>query len=227
MKSTKSRISSLCDAATFVALFFVGCLLPVRGILPENQLAPVGFGAYGYLVFTHKPSDQEKSRYLKVCDAYIREFQPQEQLPNLPHASMMVTFWPVNRKFPLNKASQPAWQPACSDLVESYGQNLATELANSAHKPASVGPVLVAWTTNRGYLDSSTQPLVLDLSDFADDDIDRAFQIWKGEVSKDPVFWYGGFKIDRFREAFRNLISRYGAQILTIVSPSGGDSMKK
>jgi hypothetical protein len=206
-------------AAAFVALPFVGCLQPVRGILPENQLAPAGFGAYGYLVFTHAPSDHENPRYLKVCDAYIREFQPLGEFPNLPKSSLMVTFWPVDSKFPWKTN-----QPACRDLIQHYGKNLAAELTTDAGQSASAGPLLIAWTSNRGHLDSSVRPLVLDLSDFSDDDIDRAFRVWKSEVSNDPGFWRGGFKVDRFREAFRNLISQYGEQILAVVSPKLGKS---
>ena len=63
-------------------------------------------------------------------------------------------------------------------------------------------------------------PLVLDLSDFSEDDLDRAFGIWKDRISRDPQAWKNGFNLLLIREAFRNFINKYGDQV--IATAKGG-----
>ncbi len=58
--------------------------------------------------------------------------------------------------------------------------------------------------------------LVLDLSDFATEDIPRAFAIWKSRITRDPSVWNEGFQLALAVEAFRSLIQKYGEDIVSV-----------
>ena len=81
------------------------------------------------------------------------------------------------------------------------------------------GPILAAWA--RPFEDSaSSQALVLDLSDFADEDLDRAFGIWRDRITRDPAVWRDGFIVVLCREALRSLLQKYGDGILAVINPT-------
>ena len=82
---------------------------------------------------------------------------------------------------------------------------------------SSSGPILVAWQEPfpRGVNGADT--LVLDMSDFSENDVDRAFGIWMERIVQDPSVWNDGFKLVLAREAFRNFIQKYGESIMEVI----------
>jgi hypothetical protein len=80
--------------------------------------------------------------------------------------------------------------------------------------------VLTAWT--KPFEENDSEALVLDLSDFSNEDLDRAFAIWRERITTNPEAWQDGLNLVVFREAFRNLLQTYGQQILGIIRPSKG-----
>jgi hypothetical protein len=102
--------------------------------------------------------------------------------------------------------------------VDLYDFPRANPIASSAKVLGSEGPVLAAWATSYRADLPTTTALVLDLSRFDEADLDRAFTIWKEKIVNDPSTWNdGGFKLVKAREAFRNLIQKYGETIVSVL----------
>jgi hypothetical protein len=184
--------------------------VPARTFLIRGERPQAGYGAYGYVVFTMRPDSGKQTRYERVCDSYMRNFSEVSEFQGRDPSSLMVTYWPLEKR---------SNSFECSQLVASYDYTTATSIAADVGKLSSAGPVLIAW--KNAYVADQVQPnaLVLDMSDFSDEDLDRAFGIWKENIVKDPSVWNDGFQIVKAREAFRSLISRYGDRILAIVKP--------
>jgi|GEM_PF-1822853 len=180
----------------------------VRDLLIRDQAPPQNFGAYGYLVFTARPSDRQASRYLAVCEAYDQSLEPVQDFSKIDPASLMVTYWPVAKK---------PQDDRCRSLLAEYDYAYAARIAAAIRKAGVPGPVLVAWRRPFGSKDQTQAALVLDLSDFQDQDVPRAFLLWKDRLSKRPEVWKDGFQIVLVREMFRNFIQQYGTQIVTII----------
>jgi len=208
---------ALCVVTT---LILFGCMqkreirIPVRAYLYSEQMEPPGFGAYGYLLFTSRPSENDMARYQLVCDAFQRGLV--EGWGNAPEerASQMVTFWPL--KMPSSTRDQDS---SCETMVKNYDDRRASGIATVIKKQGARGPVLAAWTRPFGQA-AASDALVLDMSDFADEDLDRAFAIWRERITTDPSEWRDGFNLVLCREAFRNLLQKYGGTILAIVHPA-------
>ena len=194
-----------------------------RDFIWEKRIPPAGLGAYGYVVFTKKPSASELPRYESLCSSYLENLQPSADFGSTPSPSLMVTFWP------LKEDRQPTQVKTlgCSYLVkDGYGYDLATLIASSIRKSGAVGPLLVAW--QQPYTDKSNNSnvLVFDLSDFDNADLERGMRIWKNQISQDPELWNKGFNLIKCREAARNLIERYGDQILVLIQVKGASAEK-
>lgn len=181
---------------------------PARDLLIRGQFPPQNFGAYGYLVFTARPNTRQVSRYLAVCEAYNQNLEPVKSFPESAPASLMVTFWPVDK--------QPEGED-CASLLAKYDYAYATRIAATVGKAGVQGPLLVAWRRPFGSKDQTQAALVLDLSDFQDQDVPRAFLIWKDRLSRRPEVWKDGFQIVLVREMFRSFIQQYGTQIVAII----------
>jgi hypothetical protein len=188
--------------------------VPVRGYLAQGQQPEADLGAYGYLLFTTQPSAQTRPRYLRVCESYRRSLVNINQFPRDDKGTpLMITYWLVRQR--LNRNAEPS----CAQLVDNYDYATATQIASAVQRFKATGPVLVAWQKPFGQ-EQQGEALLLDMSDFSDEDLDRAFDIWKDRIARDPSVWNNGFSYVKTREAFRNLISRYGEQIVSIIKPS-------
>ena len=122
---------------------------------------PTTYGAYGYLVFTKRPTETERSRYMQVCNAYVRNLEPLVSFRNLKPRSMLVTFWLIRTGSKVNQRS-----PNCSRLVDDYGYSKAALIAEAVRKPGVNGPIMVAWSVPYQSRNTIESALVLDLSDF-------------------------------------------------------------
>lgn len=187
--------------------------VPSRGFLAQDALPPPGFGAYGYLILTGRPAASQQKRYEAICDAWMRNLEPAEEMRTANRQSLMVTFWPLQTQNDVAGASKAS----CKQLVKKYGYGLAAQIAASVGKQGLPGPFLVAWAAPWRPDSSRGNALILDLSSFSDEDLDRAFGLWKSEIARNPQEWNKTFDLALFREKFRNLIQTYGDQIVAVV----------
>lgn len=186
-------------------------LTTARGFLLKDRPEEPGLGGYGYVLFTSRPSADNLKRYVAVCDSYLRQFPPASAYGDVPRQELMITFWLLEVD-----AASPRELEDCDWLVNHYDYARANRTATVIEMAGQAGPILAA-TSGAPIRDSKLQSVTVDMSRFTDGDIDRAFQVWKTQVSKDPRFWQSGLKVALFREAFRNLLNQYGDEIMKLV----------
>jgi hypothetical protein len=229
----RNHLAAFIALCVVTTLIIFGCArmgVPVRAYLFADQMEPPGFGAYGYLLFASQPSESETPRYNRVCAAFHRDLI--EAWGNSPHerSSQMATFWPLKfdqrteesaKLSALTKASEGKTdqKALCELLIANYDYRRASGIISMIRKQGARGPVLAAWVKPFGKANSS-DALVLDLSDFADEDLDRAFAIWRERITTDPAVWRDGFNLVLCREAFRNFLQKYGDTVLAVIKPS-------
>jgi hypothetical protein len=137
----------------------------------------------------------------------VAEYLAEDQ--DVDPQSLMVTHWLVRER--VRETAD------CELLIDTYDYAQATKIASSIGKLGAEGPILVAYGQPFERASPSSNALVLDLSNFADEDLDRAFGIWKDRITRNPAVWKDGFNLELVREAFRNLIQKYGEQIVGVV----------
>ena len=188
--------------------------VPVRAYLFVGEPTPQGYGAYGFLIFNARPSETDVKRYELICEKFREKLEQAWGQTVEERSNQMATFWPLQ----IPRSSGVEFWP-CQKLIETYDYRRAAEIATVIHKQAVSGPILAAWA--RPFEDSaSSQALVLDLSDFADEDLDRAFGIWRDRITRDPAVWRDGFIVVLCREALRSLLQKYGDGILAVINPT-------
>jgi hypothetical protein len=183
---------------------------PARAFLYRDEAPLGGLGAYGYLVFTRRPNESSKKRYMAVCGSYRHNLEPMGEFRHEERNSIMVTFWPL-----VSRQETKGHVSDCNVLISKYDYAFANRMASSVEKLGAEGPILIAWTSP--FLEGPHgDALTLDVSDFAEEDLDRALGIWKDRVARDPATWQKGFNLVLVREAFRNLIQKHGEQIVSV-----------
>lgn len=188
--------------------------VPVRDFLHSGSEPRNDLGAYGYLVFTSRPV-ADTLRYLDVCTAFIANIEPISEylrFEDVAPESLMATYWLLEDSL----ASEDRYED-CGVLIEEYDYARASLIASSVDKLGSKGPVLVAWERPFQPGMTGTEALVLDMSDFSNADMSRAFRIWKERIVRDPRVWKEGYQTAMIVEAFRNLIQRYGEEIISVI----------
>jgi hypothetical protein len=215
-------VGSRCFLVLAIIVALQGCSAPVRpaepdpvsarGFLPRNRLAG-GLGAYGYVLFTAAVNEATRGRYALVCDAFLRHLQPLDEYPEIGRESLLVTFWVLH----VNTLPRAELLTDCGYLVDAYDYARAEVMATAVGKQASTGPLLVVWhepfTSRRS---QERRALILDLSGFSAEDVDRAFRMWQDGVARDPQAWREGFDLDRIHAAVQRLLQAYGPQIVQI-----------
>jgi hypothetical protein len=206
----------------WLALLLVGCgtlpkmtapPTPVRDVLLSNETPQVEYGAYGYLVFTKRPSKNEMQRYLHVCEAFVRNLEPVSEYSYIASTSLMPTYWLVVGDNILNKR-----RPHCQAWVDSYDYPRAKGIASAVSALNSKGPLLVAWNKSFENVFKGEKALILDLSDFSEEDLDRALGIWMDRITRDPAVWQAGFNLVIAKEVFRSFLEKYGDNIVRAIS---------
>ncbi len=214
----RPKLSLILSATGVVVTLLLSCgrsagPVAVRAYLFTGEPTPPGYGAYGYLVFNEQPSETETKRYEHVCETFrlklVETWGTEGQRSN-----QMATFWPVKIPRSMEVNSWP-----CQKLIENYDYSKGAEIATVIHKQGASGPILAAW--KKPFEENgSSEALVLDLSDFADEDLNRAFGIWRDRITRDPAFWRDGFNVVLCREALRSLLQKYGDTILAVINPT-------
>ncbi len=185
---------------------------PARDVLFSNEEAPSGFGAYGYLIFTKRPSDDNFDRYIAVCNEFLRNLEPVSDYPSSSWPSIMPTYWLAQNQGQIDKDD-----PDCQQWIEFYDYSRAKSIASATKVLSLEGPILVAWSQPFEKTRNDETALVLDLSDFSNDDLDRAFGIWMDRITRDPKVWNDGFNLVLAKESFRSFLEKYGDHIIRAV----------
>jgi len=188
--------------------------VPARDVLFSNEKPPLKFGAYGYLIFTERPdkynsTDDKFIRYEAVYKAFIR-LDSVDEFKKEDWPIIMPTFWLLQSERGLDKRPKKSW-------IGFYDYPRATKMASSINVLSAKGPILVAWTQPFETVTNNEEALVLDLSDFSNDDLNRAFRVWKDRIARDPKIWKDGFNLVLAKEAFRNFFENYGDKIIDSV----------
>ena len=199
-----------------VGLILEGCSsqnppIPVRDFFRANESPESGYGAYGYLLFTRRPDSSNLGRYKKVCMSFMGDLESVTEIGPYPKHSLMVTYWLVDSLVNLRRDSHN-----CDSLLAHYNYPKATIFLAQIKKLSVTGPVLLAFSSPPQTDSTLSDALVLDMSNFADEDIDMAFSIWKDRITRDPDGWNNGFTVNKLIYEFRSLINKYGQQILDI-----------
>lgn len=182
--------------------------IAMRGYLDTSKPVPRGYGAYAYLVFTSDPLSTNKERYLAVCSAFKGYLPPSKSKSARERASEMITFWPLRAGF-------LAEDPDCQELVANYDTTFAARVAASIGKQGARGPLLVAWTKPHG--ETRSEALVLDMSNFGNNDVSRAMRMWKDRIAMDPALWQKGWNAALVKEEFRSVIENILPDVVTVV----------
>jgi hypothetical protein len=221
IESLKS-INSSSDILRIVNIFITKFRVPVSEMILYQDLPKEGLGAYGYLLFTRRPRNEELSRYIHICDAFFRNIEPFPGYEAKPYNEIRlyaVTYWMLTTIPNLLPQEIEESSYLCKNLVENYNYGEANKIASAISRVSSPGPILVAWEKPFRIIDPSyTDALILDMSDFANEDFDRAMGIWKDRLARDPEFWKDGFQFVKIREAFRNFIQKYGEKIVVLIT---------
>ena len=211
-----SRLAIIIWIMPILQLGLVGCAkkeaiapTPARDVLFSGQATPTGYGAYGYLIFTKRPSENDMDRYLKVCDAYNRYLDPVSEYTKSSRPNIMPTFWLAKEGKGVDNRKTD-----CEAWVKFYDYARAKSVARLTNVLSKKGPILVAWRHPYEMVEQNEEALVLDLSKFSNDDLDRAFGIWLDRITRDPKIWHDGFNLILVRESFRNFLEKYGDDIL-------------
>ncbi|MFN2624100.1 MAG: hypothetical protein ABR611_14785, partial [Chthoniobacterales bacterium] len=97
-----------------------------------------------------------------------------------------------------------------------YDTAYAARIAASVGKQGVRGPLLVAWP--KPFRGSASDALILDMSNFSNNDLSRAIQIWKDRIAMDPKLWQRGWKTVQLREELRNGIENVLPDVVTVVA---------
>jgi hypothetical protein len=205
-------------AVCFIVLlvFVGGCYqpapIPVRDVLFRSQEAPDGFGAYGYLILIKRSSDNNVERYEAVCNAFFYNLEHVSEYPEHNRSSLMPTYWLAKDSTRFDKKSMD-----CQQWISEYDYARAKEIASSIKLLDIKGPVLVAWSKPFEKVNDQEEALVLNLSGFSNEDMDRAFGIWMDRITRNPDVWQAGFDLVLIKESFRNFLEKYGEHIIDAI----------
>jgi hypothetical protein len=150
------------------------------------------------VVFPAKPvTEKELKLFSLVCKSWDATF-PTEELVVSYAARTFPTYWPIVSKRDCN--SPDNYNYALADFVAS-----ALELHKS-------GPYLLAYYDRPG----KRSYVTLDLALLEDEDIPRAFQVWKQElVVSESGDFSSLFSLTSLREKFRYFLNNYGSMLLS------------
>jgi hypothetical protein len=179
-------------------------LIPVRSTLVTNVEFPVMYGANGAIIFTSKPN---KERGLQICKAYINDFNDVgkfDSFKDINLKKLMVTHWLLNEYIAHIDSEN------CNTLLEKYDYPRAEIIAAKAKMTGISEVFLIAFPNTNNFENS----IIIDMSNFSNQDISRALELWKKHISRGRNEWSTGLKFDIAVNEFRSLIQKYGETIL-------------
>lgn len=187
-------------------------LVPARAFCSREKKCGRNYGAYGYLIFTKRPTNEAtRQRYLSICKAYMANLEDAGNYAHIASTQIATTFWLL--------ASKPVDENSCDELIDRYDYARATEITASIHKLKSAGPILVASGQPDVAQTTTQELLIIDLGRMRNGDMDRAFAIWKDKISQDSKYWGKVFNLDLIVAEFSSFIRKYGGTIVQTVKP--------
>jgi hypothetical protein len=215
----KARTNSILFIGACLGLIAAACssTRSPRGYVYHNQKTERGYGAYAYVLLSSKSATSSGAKYarlLQTANSFIENFPPSgNRISTDEKKSLMVTHWLLqNNKLPDESATS---------LVANYDYARSLEMLTAIKMAHKEGPVLVAWQKPFEELESAEikKSLVFDMSRFSDEDIDRAFRLWRKMLSEDVDDWNKpGNKLIKFREEVRNGFQQYGQTLFDLIS---------
>ncbi|ELR67953.1 hypothetical protein C942_00261 [Photobacterium marinum] len=185
--------------------------IPAREFLYSHEEPNERYGAYGYLLFISRPTKETYARYEEVCKNYISHMEHLKEYPHIYSRRLMVTYWLLSGRLPKGALND------CATLIQFYDYARAKEIASAVGALSFNGPVLVAWKYPYIYSDGTYEDhaITFDMSRFSNEDISRATNIWLSIIVEPE----NGLRHDTvvFAEEFRNLLQRYGEDILAFI----------
>jgi hypothetical protein len=211
-------------------LFFVLCFLGLiasscgtsksgqtRGYAYSNKKTPTGYGAYAYVLIPSGYSTTSGPKYdrmLHTANAFLDNFLlPSNFNSTKNKGDIMVTHW-------ILKSGKPVKESGI-DLLAQYDYQAALSMLTAIKMSGKQGPVLVAWKKPYERLDKNElkQCLIFDLSRFSNEDIDRAFKLWRDMLSEDVDDWNKSKnKLVKFKEEVRNMFQQYGQTLIDLLT---------
>lgn len=190
-------------------------LTTCRDFLSAGMSPRCDVGAYGYLLFA-RPADNDKKSIDKinyVAELFRTGFETQNSIHanGVKPANLMIMYWMVKDTLGY-RGDLPA-----KEMTGSYDFARAKVILSKLNKPSAAGPVLVAWSKPCSGDAASSEALIFDMSGFDNEDLSRAFGIWIERVSKDPLHWENGFKLEQFRSEFRNFVNNNGEILYKLI----------
>jgi hypothetical protein len=190
---------------------------PARGYIYKEQEPEKGFGAYGYVLLSSgsvTASGAKYERLLHTANSFLENFpKPGDRIPADEKQKLMVTHWLLTRR------DLPAESGKL--LVDHYNYSRSLRMLKALNMSGKQGPILVAWRKPFEALTEKElkKSLVFDLSRFSDEDIDRAFRLWRKMLSENVDDWNKpGNKLIKFREEVRNGFQQYGQTLFDLIS---------
>ncbi|AZO75348.1 MULTISPECIES: hypothetical protein [unclassified Mesorhizobium] len=195
-------------------------LHPVRQYLREEDIPPLGVGAYGVVALKSKPTDANRNKLMMVCKSYLAHFDKAEFSPH-PRSDQMVTVWPLN-----HPESPIAESDDCSWILGDYALGAASTAMAFATKQHMTfegeGPFLLGWSPASSRFEPDELVLMVDMSASNNQaSIDHDFDFWKDEIVRDPATWRHGFSLERIRQKIKDFVDLYGADFVEDIKMVG------
>lgn len=176
---------------------------PARSFLYADQKPGADYPVAGFLLFTHRPDTSELKRYKKIYDSFVNNFELTSQFEKDEQKKLAVTYWLLKER-------------KKDDFIQNYDYARSQVICSKYGFLSENGPVLLAYN-NYTNAESKDSVLILKLSDFADEDLNRAFGIWKERIVLNPETWNDGFSMTKVLNEFRNIIENYGTKVVAVI----------
>ena len=185
-------------------------------------------GAFGVLVFASRPANA--SRYLRICEAYLRVFDDAIEIQFAdPETVQMVTVWPrgdleENRSFEPEDEADVARE--CKSAVSNYSYATAHLWMKQMKVSRSEkrGPFLIAVARDGRGRNAPFTVVKLDLSGIESrSQIENAFHLWIKEIEANPSAWRRAWRPKVWKFYVASRLNQYGKQVIdamTIVRKS-------
>ncbi len=177
--------------------------LTTRSFLLASEKADTSALAWSFVLLPwHAVGKEGEARHLAGCKALRTALEQAEATATEASSPLMPVYWPLARDTDLAD---------CAQLVENHDYVRARKLLPRPHSDQP-GPLLAAWIREGNRL------LVLDISRWSPQDIERALQFWTAELAMEPQYWNAqGIALDRVHTALAPQLKRNGNQSLRLL----------
>lgn len=147
------------------AVFQAGRSLLIRGAAEDP-----GFGLYSYVLFTQRPTDSERPRYIALVYAITRTVERVGDMMSVgvDRSEINVIYFPVTRA--PRRGATP--MEAAVWIVDNYDYARAEAIRVHCRYARGPGPFLVASLSPLSKATASHQPLIHDLANASDDTLE-------------------------------------------------------